>query len=222
MYDDFYGNMYIKDAKGNVLTIYGTFGADGALGYSELTKKPVAGDTVTIYGMIGQFNEKAQIKNGWIVKINGEQQTGTAGKLPNPVTAPVAGIAYKFGMIQENVTAAAIFYITGAKDSYYMATTKEVSKACDVYLETTEGGYYLYTLVGSAKKYINMVVNGTHVNGEFQDKAVTVYTYDAATKTLVSHIDSMDKDYRFGTRGDKSYTTVGPVFDGFYCWFYAA
>ena len=30
--------------------------------------KPVAGDTVKIYGIVGQFNGTAQIKNGWIVE----------------------------------------------------------------------------------------------------------------------------------------------------------
>ncbi|MGM9647751.1 MAG: hypothetical protein ACI3YH_06445, partial [Eubacteriales bacterium] len=30
--------------------------------------KPVAGDTVKIYGIVGQYNGTAQIKNGWIVE----------------------------------------------------------------------------------------------------------------------------------------------------------
>ena len=62
-----YGNMKITDAEGNVLTVYGTFNADGTLKYGEMETKPVVGDTVTIYGIVGQYNGTAQIKNGWIV-----------------------------------------------------------------------------------------------------------------------------------------------------------
>ena len=66
VYSTQYGNMRIKDANGNILTIYGTFSADGATRYDALEVKPVAGDTVTIYGIVGQYNGTPQIKNGWI------------------------------------------------------------------------------------------------------------------------------------------------------------
>ena len=60
--------MKITDENGNILTIYGTYGADGELRYDALEVKPVVGDTVTIYGIIGQYNGVAQVKNGWIVE----------------------------------------------------------------------------------------------------------------------------------------------------------
>ena len=68
VYNTQYGNMKIKDEAGNIFTIYGTYSADGAKRYDALDVKPVAGDTVTVYGIIGQFNGTAQIKNGWIVE----------------------------------------------------------------------------------------------------------------------------------------------------------
>ena len=67
VYQTTYGNMKIADAEGNILTIYGTYSATGALRYDALTVKPVAGDTVTILGILGQYKGDAQIKNGWIV-----------------------------------------------------------------------------------------------------------------------------------------------------------
>ncbi len=67
VYNTQYGNMYITDEKGNVLTIYGTYNADGTVRYDEMEVKPVAGDTITVYGSLGQYNGTAQIKNGWIV-----------------------------------------------------------------------------------------------------------------------------------------------------------
>ena len=137
------------------------------------------------------------------------------------IDAPVAGTAYKFGMIQENVSATDVYYLAGGMDGYYMATTTDKDAAIDVYLEETEGGYYFYTFVNGTKTYINMVVSGTHVNGAYEATASTIYRYDAESKTLIAEIDG--KDYWFGTRNDKQYTTVGPCatsFNGFYCQFY--
>ena len=145
------------------------------------------------------------------------QPTGT----PTLVDAPVAGKAYKFGMIQGNVSATDVYYLKGGMDGYYMATSSNVSDAIDVYLEETDGGYYLYTMDGNTKTYINMVVSGTHVNGAYEAAASTVYTYDAEAKTVIAVVN--DADYWFGTRNDKNYTTVGPCkveYEGFYCEFY--
>ena len=137
------------------------------------------------------------------------------------VDAPVVGTAYKFGMIQENVSSTDVYYLTGAMNGYYMDTTTDASASIDVYLEQTSGGYYLYTNIGGSKTYINMVVSGTHVNGAYESSASTVYRYDEESKTLIADVNG--KDYWFGTRNDKTYTTVGPCatsFNGFYCCFY--
>ena len=112
-------------------------------------------------------------------------------------------------MVHGGVSETDVYYITGAMDGYYMATSKDPAKAAAVYLEETEGGYYLYTMVEDAKVYINMVASGDYVNGKYEDAASTVYTFDAETKTLVATVN--ENTYRFGTRSDKTYTTVGPV-----------
>ena len=89
VYNTQYGNMYITDAEGNVLTIYGAYDSTGANRYDAMTTKPVAGDTVTILGVPGNYKGTAQIKNGWILAITagttddpGEQPGG--GETPNP------------------------------------------------------------------------------------------------------------------------------------------
>ncbi len=68
VYQDYYGNMYIKDAEGNTLTVYGTYNADGSLKYGEMENAPIAGDTVKVYGAIGSYNGKAQMVNALIVE----------------------------------------------------------------------------------------------------------------------------------------------------------
>ena len=69
IYQTTYGNMYIVDEQGNEFTIYGTYSADGKTGYSSLTDKPVAGDYVTFYGIIGNYKGGAQMKNGWMTEV---------------------------------------------------------------------------------------------------------------------------------------------------------
>ena len=67
VYNSQYGNMIIVDENGNELTVYGTWSADGETRYDALDTKPVAGDTITVYGIVGQYNGTPQVKNGWIV-----------------------------------------------------------------------------------------------------------------------------------------------------------
>ena len=132
-----------------------------------------------------------------------------------------AGTAYKFGMVQGNLENK-VYYLAGGMNGFYMETTDDVTKAIDVYLEETTGGYYFYTLVDGVKSYINMVVSGTHVNGKYEATASTVYTWDDAKKTVVATVN--DTLYWHGTRNDKTYTTMGPVkvsYNGFYGQFYA-
>ena len=62
-----YGNMTIQDADGNTLYIYGLYTADGVVRFDKMETQPKVGDTITVYGILGQYNDKAQMKNGWIV-----------------------------------------------------------------------------------------------------------------------------------------------------------
>ena len=61
--------MYIVDELGNVFTVYGAYDADGTNRYDAMENKPVAGDYVVILGILGQYNNNAQMKNGWVQSI---------------------------------------------------------------------------------------------------------------------------------------------------------
>ena len=188
------------------------------------------GDTITVVGNIENYQHSSGDTEveytagcqmiSWV--DSSEEEPEKPVVVPGLVDAPVVGEAYKFGMVQGNLENK-VFFITGAMDGYYMATTEDAAAAADVYLEETNGGYYLYTQVGGAKKYINMVVSGTHVNGAFENAAATVYTYDEDSKTVIATVEGAP--YWFGTRNDKTFTTVGPCkteYEGFYCQFYAS
>ena len=93
VYNTTYGNMKITDDKGNILTIYGTYSADGSARYDAMEVKPVAGDTVTIYGIVGQYNGTPQIKNGWVVKhtVAETPETPDTPETPETPDTPVVG-----------------------------------------------------------------------------------------------------------------------------------
>lgn len=64
-----FGAMTIEDPTGT-LSVYGTYGSDGAKRYSELDEKPVKGDTVLLYGTIQNYKNKTpEIKSGWIIEF---------------------------------------------------------------------------------------------------------------------------------------------------------
>ena len=62
-----YGNMTIEDASGNQLYIYGLYTANGKTRFDKMDPKPAVGDTITVIGILGQYNGKVQMKNGSMV-----------------------------------------------------------------------------------------------------------------------------------------------------------
>ncbi len=185
------------------------------------------GDVITVYGQLMNHNGKVQFGQGCTLQaVEGGNAGGNTPVVPdepsidNSAVIPEAGKAYAFGMTQANVNNT-IYYLAGGMDSYYMATTDNIDNAIATYIEATTGGFYFYTYVNGVKTYINMVVSGTHVNGAYEATASTVYTIDEANKTLIASVDGTD--YWFGTRNDKTYTTMGPCavsYAGFYAQFY--
>lgn len=69
LYNTTYGNMYIKDADGNQICIYGLYSFDGKTRYDAMSYKPVNGDEITVYTVLGTYNSTAQGKNAWMDEV---------------------------------------------------------------------------------------------------------------------------------------------------------
>ena len=69
LYNTTYGNFYIEDANGNKLGIYGLYSADGNTRYDAMSYKPVNGDEVTVYTILGTYNSASQGKNAWLDEV---------------------------------------------------------------------------------------------------------------------------------------------------------
>lgn len=169
---DKYGNMYLKDAEGNKIYVYGTYSENGETRYDALTVKPVVGDTVTVYGVLSIHKSEVQLKNAWIVvhtpkaAEGGDTETdapagdnaGTttppAGDNTPAATAPVVGKGYTVSAANANGT----LYFAGTVTSGRFDASTDASKAVTVYVEAgaNAGEYLLYFMKDSAKTYIVM------------------------------------------------------------------
>jgi hypothetical protein len=87
IYNTQYGNMYIKDAEGNRLCIYGLYSADGKTRFDAMTTQPAVGDTITVIGILGQYNDTPQMKSAWIYDPNAATEEPAAPALPTELTS---------------------------------------------------------------------------------------------------------------------------------------
>lgn len=79
--NDKYGNVYIADAEGNTLYVYGLYSADGSIRYDAMETKPAVGDTITIYAVLGTYKDAPQAKNAWVTA-----HTPAVSPSPSPET----------------------------------------------------------------------------------------------------------------------------------------
>ncbi len=106
-----WGNMYIADADGNELYIYGLYGADGTPRYDEMEVKPVAGDQVTLLGELTTYKETSQMKNARLV-------AHTPGNVepepePDPVAISIVDANAKGAAMEHNTYTAEKYIVTG-------------------------------------------------------------------------------------------------------------
>ena len=203
--NDTYGNLYITDGT-NELYVYGTYDADGTNRFDAMATKPAVGDTITVYGVLGNYNGTPQMKNGWITAHTpaqgGTDTPDTPVTPPAPETpaelsvvdTPVAGVAYKLGLFHGNENADVFFNGQNYNNYAWYLAYGNASAAVDVYLEAVEGvdgAYRLYFMNGEAKTYIRVYQDtrdGHEVDGtmELTTTVPTEYfTYDAQYKTLI-------------------------------------
>ena len=110
-----YGSMYISDATGTI-SVYGSYNADGTIGYANMTDKPVKGDEVLLYATIKNFKGTLEVNSAWIIEFTHNEidesqytemsidaarktETGTLVK----VTGTVAAITYANGQIPSGI-----------------------------------------------------------------------------------------------------------------------
>lgn len=130
-----FGAMIIEDETGSI-SVYGSYSADGSVGYAQMENKPVKGDKVKLYVTVQNFNGTMEIKDAWIVEvIAGEssyvptdytdmtvlQTRETANGTKIRLTGVVAHITYADGMVPMG------FLLVDGTDSIYIYGTDAAS-----------------------------------------------------------------------------------------------
>ncbi|MBQ8428524.1 MAG: hypothetical protein IJX30_00280 [Clostridia bacterium] len=147
--------------------------------------------------------------------------TAAPSKVPAQITGdPVEGTEYKLYVYQ--AANKKDLYINGKmKNTYYFDTTDSFEEGISIYVEKTNGGFYLYHNVVEAegeepvKTYINIVKSGTHTNAKYETTASSVFVYDETLGTMVVNLDGTK--YYLGADG--TFNTVEPqskLEDGYY------
>ena len=67
-----YGAMIIYDETGEI-PVYGTYSADGSIGYSQFTEKPYKGDEVLLHCTLQNYNGTKEIKNARLIEFKSNQ-----------------------------------------------------------------------------------------------------------------------------------------------------
>ncbi len=63
-----YGSITIKDETGSI-DVYGTYSADGSVGYADMTEKPYRGDTVLLHCTLQNYNGTKEVKNARLISF---------------------------------------------------------------------------------------------------------------------------------------------------------
>ena len=69
VYNTQYGNMNVIDENGTKFVVYGLYTWNKAVRYDAMSYKPVAGDEITVYGVIGQYSGTPQMKDAWLDEV---------------------------------------------------------------------------------------------------------------------------------------------------------
>ena len=106
------------------------------------------------------------------------------------VTSPKTGVAYKLGMLQNNL--GKILFFTGsiASREWYLSTSDNVLDSVDVYLENYSDGYRIYFWSGNQKLYIDIYQSDSgHTNLRLTTNPTAYYTWNNTYNTFVANID---------------------------------
>ena len=110
-----YGAMTITDGK-DTISVYGSYSADGAIGYANMEKKPVKGDEVLLYATVKNFKGTMELNSAWIrefttpvfdetaytpMSVDNARKAAAGTKIK--VSGVVAQITYANGMVPSGV-----------------------------------------------------------------------------------------------------------------------
>ena len=108
-----YGAMVIEDATGEI-AVYGTYSADGADDYAEMTEKPYKGDEVVLHCILQNYNGTKEVKNARLIHFTPATVSGDDAAYTEMSVAQ-ARAAEDGAKVKVDGVVAAITYANGMK-----------------------------------------------------------------------------------------------------------
>ena len=91
IYNTTFGNMTVTYGT-NIITVYGTYSADGSSRFDAMTSKPSVGDTITVTGILGLYGSTKQMKNGWILSFTAHTHSYGEATCKEPAKCTICGV----------------------------------------------------------------------------------------------------------------------------------
>ena len=211
-------SLTLPTTHANGATITWASSAEGVISATGVYVAPAAMTEVKLTATIkvGELTETVEIT----VKAAAKQTS-----LIKYVTEVEVGKPYKLGLVQEKLEKT--LFATGKLSGSYGETTEDYASAAEVYLETAEGGYYVYFKDGETKTYIS-ASSYTKDDGKVSYSLVygeksTVWTFDTEHYTLKANVDGTDVYFgTYNTFNTISVSKFSYVATSYPCRFYAS
>ena len=197
-----YGQMRIKDETGTI-DVYGTWSADGEIGYASFESKPVKGDEVLLHCILQNYNGTKEIKNARLIEFTPDAEKVDESDY-TAMTIDEARDSAVETLVKVEGVVAQITYANGMKPS-------------GVYLVDETNSIYVYDndIAGqvSIGNKITVLGSKTYWILEKEQSAASKHGYNGCNQLEAATLVSNDKGYH---EFDKSWieeTTVKEIMD---------
>lgn len=201
-----YGAMIIEDETGEI-AVYGTYSADGEIGYKDMTDKPYKGDTVLLHCILQNYNGTKEVKNARLIEfshaenvyneadyksatVNEARAAKVGDKLK--VSGVVARITYSNGMKPSGfilVDTTGSIYVYGADAAQRVSVGNTVTVAASKtywILDSEKANAEKYGYGGCNQLEDPYLINNDEKTSEFSEAAATAATVKSVYKTPVT------------------------------------
>ena len=181
VYNTTYGNINVVGD----FVIYGLYNADGNIRYDAMDYKPVAGQTIRVYGVIGKYNDTLQMKNGWLQEIVHEHTAPENVSCLEKAICTICGHVIREAL-ESHTYVDGICSVCGAKqpsggEPIQVTVSKTVAELITEYGWTNSTTKQTFNLDDNVTVKIN---GGSNTGKAYDNNHIRVYATDTPAGTL--------------------------------------
>lgn len=193
-----YGAMVIKDETGSI-SVYGTYSADGSIGYAAMDDKPYKGDEVLLYCILQNYNGTKEVKNAQLISFTHADVDVDASKYTQ-MTIADARKAEDETLIKTTGVVARVTYADGMKPNGFLL----VDNTQSIYVYDADAAQR----VQNGNTVTILASRTTWVLDTEKDNAAK-YGYKGCTQ--LDRVTLLENDGKTDTKFDTSWVTESTV-----------